>query len=496
VPQAAASSVPLEDRQYRFRHDVLREAAYATLTEGDRRLGHHLAGEWLARNGERRAAALAAHFEQGGDRVRAAYYHARAADQALAANDLDGALEHASCSAASGATGETLGELRLVEATVHHWRAAHEAEHGAALEAMRLLPPLGASWYRAIEELAEASLPLSDVDTLVALADALEEAPAALRDGAASRTAFRTAAATLTMQLALAGRRDAAHAVMARLEASLEDEAPPPLARARTEFARGTLAMIDGDLGRVIEHARAAVDAFEEAGDLRSAALMRSNLAWGYAEIGAWTEAEPELRAAAAVAERMGLAFVLGGVKNNLGLVLARRGQLHEALVVAEESAAFYRTIVNQRMEGQSRVYVAMIHGLAGDLDAAEREARAAVAGLASIRPTRAHALAQLAQVLLARGREAEANAAAAEASAILDELGGIDEGETLVRLVRAETLALAGEKDAARAALSAAKQRLLSRAAKISDAGWRESFVSSVPDNARTLALAAVWQA
>jgi tetratricopeptide (TPR) repeat protein len=492
VPGAGA-----EARQHRFRHDVLREAAYAALTDTDRRLGHRLAGEWLERHGEHHAATLATHFERGGDRVRAGLFHARAAEQALAASDLGAALEHAAKAAACGARGEQLGELRLVEAVAHHWRAAHDAEHRAAMEALRLLPPLGASWYRAVEELAEASLPLSDVDTLVALADALEEAPEVLREGLEPRTAFRTAAATLTMQLALAGRREAGLAVMARLEASLADGAPPPpLARARAEFARATLAMIDGDLGRVIERARAAVGAFEEAGDLRDAALMRSNLAWALAEIGAWAEAERELRAAAAIAERMGLAFVLGGVKNNLGLVLARRGQLDEALVVEEESATFYRAVGNLRLEGQSRIYLAMIHGLAGALEAAEREARAAVGCLELIRPTRAHALAQLAQVLLAQQRGGEAAVVAAEAAAILDELGGIDEGEALVRLVRAETLALEGREDEARATIAEAKRRLLARAARISDEAWRESFVRGVPENARTLELAEAWKA
>jgi tetratricopeptide (TPR) repeat protein len=176
--------------------------------------------------------------------------------------------------------------------------------------------------------------------------------------------------------------------------------------------------------------------------------------------------------------------------------VLARRGQLAEALAVEEESASFYRSVANQRREGQSRIYLAMIHGLAGGFEAAEREARAAVAGLASIRPTRAHALAQLAQVLLAQGRGAEAAVVAAEAAGILDELGGIDEGEALVRLVRAEALALEGREAEARATIAEAKRRLLARAARISHEAWRESFVRGVPENARTLELTETWRA
>jgi len=50
--------------QYVFRHALLRDAAYAMLTEGDRGLGHLLAGEWLEQNDERDAIVLVEHFER------------------------------------------------------------------------------------------------------------------------------------------------------------------------------------------------------------------------------------------------------------------------------------------------------------------------------------------------------------------------------------------------------------------------------------------------
>ena len=51
--------------QYAFRHAFVREASYATLTDGDRVLGHRLAGEWLVASGETDAMVLADHFEKG-----------------------------------------------------------------------------------------------------------------------------------------------------------------------------------------------------------------------------------------------------------------------------------------------------------------------------------------------------------------------------------------------------------------------------------------------
>src|SRR5262249_9251245 len=45
VPRADAKST--EDREYRFRHALVRDAAYAMLTDDDRRIGHKLGAEWL-----------------------------------------------------------------------------------------------------------------------------------------------------------------------------------------------------------------------------------------------------------------------------------------------------------------------------------------------------------------------------------------------------------------------------------------------------------------
>ncbi|APR84842.1 Adenylate cyclase [Minicystis rosea] len=81
-----------------FRQTLVREAAYATLTEDDRRLGHRLAAEWLERRGESDAAVIAAHFDRAGEPARALGSYFRAAAHALEGNDLDQSLlwcEHA-----------------------------------------------------------------------------------------------------------------------------------------------------------------------------------------------------------------------------------------------------------------------------------------------------------------------------------------------------------------------------------------------------------------
>jgi eukaryotic-like serine/threonine-protein kinase len=77
--------VPVEEsrmpgmRQLAFRHALLRAAAYETLTEKDRMLGHRLAADWLEEIDEDREV-VALHWLEGGDRARAAATFAAAAD--------------------------------------------------------------------------------------------------------------------------------------------------------------------------------------------------------------------------------------------------------------------------------------------------------------------------------------------------------------------------------------------------------------------------------
>jgi tetratricopeptide (TPR) repeat protein len=106
--------------------------------------------------------------------------------------------------------------------------------------------------------------------------------------------------------------------------------------------------------------------------------------------------------------------------------------------------------------------------------------------------PLRALAWATLARIELSRGAAREALEAAEAAYAILASPGGLEEGESLVRLAWAEALEAAGRHEEARAALAAAAERLRARADRISAPEVRERFLTAVPENARTLELGA----
>jgi hypothetical protein len=136
-------------------------------------------------------------------------------------------------------------------------------------------------------------------------------------------------------------------------------------------------------------------------------------------------------------------------------------------------------------------MYVSRIALDAGDDGVAVTEAQAAVDILAHHTTLLPLAHAMLAAGLFRVGRHEEARAAIEAAMALMDSQGGIEDGEARVRLVHFEVLSSMGEHERARAAILAARDRLLARATHITNPAWRESFLTRVPDNVRTMRLA-----
>jgi tetratricopeptide (TPR) repeat protein len=474
--------------EFVFSHALVREAAYAMLTESDRMIGHRLAGDWLEQTSHPDAMAVAEHFRRGLELDRAAVWCRRAAEKALEASDLPAAITCAAQGAALGPGPEDLGALRLVQAEAHLWLGEHEASAARGGEAAGLLPVGSAPWFRAVRHLVSAGAKLGGGDRAeiwVGPAVQAEPAPGA-------RTAQIVCLAECARQLVFAGRADAADAVVAAIDAAAQAEpaALDLLAAAGLARLRGIRASYAGDLGAAVDHLRAALDGFERGGDQRNAVMLRSSLGFVLVELGDFAAAEDAIRAAHAHARRLGLDNLTAAVLHNLGLALSCRGALAEAEQVERSAVEAFQRVGDPRMEGQARSHLARIAILSGDFAAAEREADRAYALLHVAPPLRAGAAAARARALLGLGRDAEALVVARGAVATLESLGALAPNEPMVRLVLAEALARAGAEDELRATLVTARERLLERAAKIGDPEARALFLRAVPDHARTMEL------
>jgi eukaryotic-like serine/threonine-protein kinase len=468
-----------------FRHDIVRQAAYEMLLDDDRALGHRLAGEWLEGAGETDALVLAEHFERGGAPERAVGWYLRGAEHALAGDDLVAAIARADAGARCGATGHVLGSLRRVRCEAHRWRgenAEAEAEAGAALA----LADQGSDpWCDAARTFAVAAGNLGHIERVQEVVQSLRTA--------AGRAPLSCAGVVAGIHAATELLGAARYGTAAELLDDMDraEAAADPTVRAHVVYARAIQAFLVGDPAEYLERMSASVDFFEHAGDRRNVARARVNLGFGYFLLGLVDEAESCLREALVIAERTSLGHVAALAKHNLGLVLLRKGLVADAIALETESVEIFRAQGHRRLEGCSRDYLAVILTQAGDLRAAEREARAALGLLRAAAPTRApRAAAVLAQVLLARGRAADALEAAEQGMEVASGIGWVPD-EPFIRLVHAEALAANGKATAAGEAFALCRERLLAAADRIRDPSRRRSFLERVPENARVIELA-----
>jgi len=476
------------DRTYAFRHALLRDAAYKMLTDEDRALGHRLAGQWLEARGGAEPQAVAEHYDLGGAPDRAANWYHRAALGALQGNDLTGAVARVERAISCGANGELLQSLHLIAAEALNWDGLFARARAPALAAYGLAAPGSAARFDAISQLAICSVHLGDREQLV-------EVARELLDSTGPAVSRGRALGWLTQGLILMGEPALARSSLATLEGISEAAGDRhPLLVGFRERGSGAFSSFSGDHAQGAAHFELAEAAFELAGDRRNAMDSHGNLGCCSILLGDYPRAERCLHDLLTEGERLGLRHWVASAQQNLGPVLALQGRSDDGLALEQQALQYFDSVRNRWSSANAHMYLATILLLRGDLAGAEGEALAAVDRAGENRSLVAGSRGTLAQVLLAMGRPVEALEWVRPAAAILEELGGIDEREMLVRVIHAEALAATGDVLAARVVLAAARKRVLSLAERIRDVDTRECFLTNVPENARTLRLARDW--
>jgi eukaryotic-like serine/threonine-protein kinase len=483
------------EQEYVFRHSFVAEAAYSMLTDKDRTIGHKLAASWLEKMGESEAVVLAEHLERGNEPKRAITFYRRAAAQALEGNDLEACLARADRGIACGAEGEVLGRLLLRKAEAHRWRGENVLARDSAQQALGLLPRTGRRWFLAAGEAVEACARLGDEGELHRAVDDLCDVSSAGTLSAPHLVALTRAACVLMSAGNYPSADDLLRTIDAAYETSRRDE-DDPLATAHVYRTRAYRAMVAGDTGSALSMYNVAIANFEQAGDTRAACRHLVSAAAACIELGAYGEAERALADALASAEQMGLSGVTANVLHHQGALLARLGDSAGAISRADGAIEAFVAQGDRRMEAAARLYRALFLAEAGNADRAEAEVQTAMDVAATTPPLRAFAFGILARIHLSNAGARDAEAPAREAHGILEALGGVEEGESYIRLVYAETLYALAQHAAAHDAIKTARVRILERAAMIQDPAWKQSFLERVKENARTLELAKEWRA
>ncbi|HEX3758029.1 MAG TPA: protein kinase [Kofleriaceae bacterium] len=477
------------ERELAFRHALLREGAYATLTDDDRALGHRRAGDWLERRGETNPMVLAGHFERGGDGPRAARHYLRAAQQAIGGLDPQAAMARTALGLACAPPPEL--RIALLGIGCEASQAAHQIDMNEVEELLRLAPPGSAAWAQAMLAYNAALLLAGRIEErLASIARLPDIAPG---PGAAGWMALILLSGISFLDTI--GRIAQGNALEATFDRFVRAHADhEPIARLWWHAAAGMRwAHAHDDPWAALQHSAALQPIYDAIGGELTFVFMHLLRAKNQWYLGAHASAIQALEAVPVADTAVG---IVGSLRRlALSWLYAGRGELGRARALATELAESGRAHGNRQEHARGRWALAEVLRRGGDLAGAEAEAAAAV-GLAT--PLEQPGmLATLAAVRLAQGRAADALAAAEDAMARVAAMGGcgLFRGAS-VRLAHAEALHATGAHDAARGAIARAQAYVHAVADRIADPDHRAGFLDHVPENARTLALARDWGA
>ncbi|HWN69652.1 MAG TPA: protein kinase [Haliangium sp.] len=475
-------------REYRFASELTREVAYGTLTEQDRAHGHVRAGTWLEEMGEPDAVVLAEHYRRGGAITHAVDWYRRAAEAALEANDTRAVMDRVEQAVACGASGRALGWLRLLQAKVYNWQDEREAAYRCGSEAIQLLPRGQVTWAEAIEQASWAAAVMGRPDEVETLIELLM-----VYIGNAPSGGYLVSMAHIAVHLAVSGRYEQARTVASLIHQTRTDVEMELHVTAAVTHLQSILAYLDDQLDRACDLMLEAADLWQELGNQHNWLMDLGNAGSAQMELGEYEDAVETLEAVGALLERMGFDQLTGMNKANRALALAHCGRIDEAKRLCSETFA---TSGAPRHELVALIYLARILDLDADQTQALAHAKRALDLAQSFPVFRAQAHGIQARALLHLGLREEGLDASRQGMTILDELGGIESGEGILRLAHAEALHASGHHAEASAAIEEASARLLARAEKIADAAKRRSFLERVPEHARTLQLERQWLA
>jgi eukaryotic-like serine/threonine-protein kinase len=469
--------------EYRFRHALLSEAAYAALTEEDRTVGHRLAAQWLEDSGELDPMTLAEHFDRGGEATRAISWYRRAAEHALEGGDYLAAQARALRAISCGAHRDDLIALKLVDMEALKWQGRYNTMAERASEIVASVALGDPAWCRAIADLTAVPEHLAAAER--ALTE-LEVAPEM-----AGR--FLACAARVITRSYIELRQSQVRGLYEKMEVVAQQLCSnDPILDGWLCQARAFRALVETqDAALVLRQLRRARACFENGGDRRNAFAQLIDEGWALVEVGKYHLAEALVSDSLAEMESLRLIRLLPHAWIVLATVWVRLGRYDEAIPLLDRVMAAVSTEHEPHFNhARALRLLSNAYRQRGDLAAAERVARDALGLQARSGKAVFSARPDLARVLLALGRPAEALALVRNPSRQIV-LAHVEGGSIAQRLVLAEALLALHRESEAQAAIEEARTWVLELAARVSDEELRDSFLTNVPDVRAILSIA-----
>jgi class 3 adenylate cyclase/tetratricopeptide (TPR) repeat protein len=502
------------EKEWSFRHVLLRDATYESVLKRERAGLHKAAANWLEEQARRAgrldefAGLLGEHAERSGEKSAAADWYLRAGERAKA----QGAMREAEsfCS--------RVLELLPPSDKERRWQAllgreevlailGEQEAYQADVNALVALAREMADDRRLGEALMRQSIYLHRMGAYRAQLSAVEETLAAAQRGGDQLLEVRALAdkaEVLTrlgeMEGALAGAEDA----LARAR-ELKDYATLLQVLINAAFTHG----YSGDWGRIVAAYSEAAELAHRLGDRYREGLVLSDLGYTYTQLGLYKQARVRLEQARSLNEAIGSRRPRAYSLQNLGLVYWRSGDRRLARAVLDESARELEALGDALGRATGLLYLAYEMEDSGDMARASQrymEARDLFTNLGG--QGLAHdARAGLARCALKRGQLDQAREQATELAIYLRDHGSAgmdapiwayqtcaDVFDALVGLSipssansesgQVAVPATSGGNDVrtlGREAVDAGYRELMERADKITNVEWRKSFLENV---------------
>jgi tetratricopeptide (TPR) repeat protein len=455
-----------------FRHDLLRDASYATLPEPERARGHGAAAAWLKARGGAEPLCIADHLERAGRGNEAAEHLVQAAERAQSGGSLHEALALLE-RALLRTTDEHRGRLMALKATIHAMMRDWTAARAASAESLAIVVPGTVDWFRAAAIQVFARLTSRDTSAIGRAAQALR----AVRSTPAPTGPYAFAIMGLVVSLGMAGERGPALEVLSRIEEQLERPQRDPafVAWGRLALSHADLFLRDDPAGG-LQNAERAVELGEGLGDRLLLVLATFFSAQAMLECG-------DARAAADLARRLQAQVEVVPYLQAWSIQIGARVQL-----AAGDADGALETIevTPGTDQPQFRARLLMIRARVaasrGDVSTA-KELASDVEGSLDSPLDAAHAAALLAALALEEGDLAEAERHIGRGLELAAAHGAFPTNRSSLQLRELQLLARSGRTEALAEKAALAAARVLAVAARMPSPALRDSWLA-LPDH------------
>jgi tetratricopeptide (TPR) repeat protein len=489
VQSQPGSRFPSED-EYRFRHALVRDAAYGLVPDDLKPAGHREAADWLERLGESDPLVLAEHSRLGQQPERALHFYTRAAEQLFDHHDVQGMTRCLEAALSLNPGGESLVHLRALRATAAFWMDDFTTLYELGSEVLPKLKAGTARWCHLLSGLSMGSSHGAQKEYLRSLCRLLLDAEPAPE----ARGAYHLSLCFAGSMAWYVGMRREADACFERLEHSGGDIiAQNGIVRGwrNTVYSFRSLYLTDGPW-RALSWAEQARQAFREVGAERDEVAALGWEAQAWVALGDPRSALERVRQGMDQALRVGQPFPITHARLNLMMVLAASPEPSHQREARALALEFVKAQSTARLHlGSAHLVLARVLAGGGELAGAEAQARQACEELAPFTPFMSLARWSLGALLLAQGRATEARQQVELGLRDTETMGPGGLARVGLLQVLAEACFTEHETTVGEQALRQALRCLRERARDIPDTASRERFLHQVPENARALELA-----